>query len=373
MIYLDNSATSRYIPPTVMKAFENECKRKSNSGRSGHNDSIASALKIQKVREIICDFFKMKDGETIFTKNCTEALNLAIIGSYSGGHIVTTVTEHNSVLRPLTYLQKTKRADVSFARPDKNGGVGLERIKCALKQDTRLVIINACSNVTGTPNDYEEICKYCAENGIRTILDASQMAGHRRIEVDKIGCDMLCCSGHKGLYGLQGTGFLTFNERVKIAPLLFGGTGTESIKTEQPTIYPESLESGTLNSAGIIALGEAVKWVDERIEKLSDDNVRNTETLISELKKNSRFKIFSTPNQSGIVAFIVPGQDSETIADYLNECDIAVRGGLHCAPLMHKYLGTVNSGLVRVSFGHNNTRKDTEKLVTALNRFIKTH
>lgn len=373
MIYLDNSATSRYIPPVVMRAFESECKRKSNSGRSGHNDSITSALKIQKVREIICDFFKMKDGETVFTKNCTEALNLAIIGSYSGGHVVTTVTEHNSVLRPLSYLQKTRRAEISFARPDKNGGVSLERIKCALKQDTRTVIVNACSNVTGTPNDYEEICKYCAENGIRTILDVSQMAGHRQIEADKIGCDMICCSGHKGLYGLQGTGFLTFNERVKIEPIMFGGTGTESIKTEQPTVYPESLESGTLNSAGIIALGEAVKWVDSKLDRLAEENLRETATLITELKKNARFRIYSKPNESGIVAFIVTGHDSETIADYLNECDIAVRGGLHCAPLMHKYLGTLNSGLVRVSFGYNNTPKDIEKLINALNRFVKTH
>lgn len=371
MIYLDNSATQRYIPPVVMKAFIEECNRKSNSGRGGHNDSIASALKIQKVRERICDFFSIKDGETVFTKNCTEALNLAIIGSYSGGHIVTTVTEHNSVLRPLSYLEKTKKAVVSYARPEKKAGVTLERIKCALRNDTRLVIINACSNVTGTPNEYEEICKYCAENGIRTILDASQTAGHKRIEMDKIGCDMLCCSGHKGLYGLQGTGFLAFNERVKITPVLFGGTGTDSISTTQPTVYPESLEAGTLNGAGIVALGEAVNWIDSRLEKLSKENVIGSETLITELKKMKGIKVYSKPNESGIVAFIRTGTESEVIADYLNECDIAVRGGLHCAPLMHKYLGTLNTGLVRVSLGYNNTRKDIERFLRAMERFTR--
>lgn len=368
MIYLDNAATTRYLPPEVLKAFIEECNRKSNPGRGGHNDSINSALKIQKVREIVCNYFNNKDGETVFTKNCTEALNLAILGSYNGGHIVTTVTEHNSVLRPLSYLENTKNVAVSFARPDKSKRVTLDRIKGSIRIDTRLVIINAESNVTGTINDYEEICAYCAENGIRTIVDASQLAGHKRIDMRKIGCDMLCSSGHKGLYGLQGTGFLTFNGRVKIRPILFGGTGTDSMKTTQPEYYPEGLEAGTLNTAGIVALGRSIEWVDGKTEKIGNDNMKNTEYLIAELKRIPDIKIYSEANPSGIVAFMLKGTDSTKISDYLNDRGIAVRGGLHCAPLMHKYLGTISTGLVRVSLGYDNTKREIQKLITCIER-----
>lgn len=213
MIYLDNAATTRYVPDEVLTAFIKECNQKSNSGRSGHKDAVNSALKIQKVRELVSDFFGNSGGETIFTKNCTEALNIAILGFRPSGHIVTTVTEHNSVLRPLSFLEKQRQVSVSYARPEKSGKVTLERIRGVLTSATHLVIINACSNVNGSINDYEEICKYCAENGIRTLIDASQLAGHRKINMKSIGADMLACSGHKGLYGLQGTGFLTFNPK----------------------------------------------------------------------------------------------------------------------------------------------------------------
>lgn len=369
MIYLDNAATSRYVPKEVLKCYVNECKHKSNAGRGGHNDSIATALKIQHCRDIICNYFSLSDGETVFTKNCTEALNIAILGGYSGGHIVTTVTEHNSVLRPLNYLERTKKVEASYVRPDKSGRVTLDRIRCALKLETRLVIINACSNVTGAENDYEDICRYCAENGIRTIVDASQIAGHKRIDMGSLGCDILCSSGHKGLYGLQGTGFLVFNTRMRLRPIIFGGTGTESLSVVQPENYPEALESGTLNASAIIALGKAIEWVNPRTEITSESNLKYTEFIITELKRTKDVRVYSKPNVSGIVAFIIDGADSEKIADYLNYNGIAVRAGLHCAPLMHKYLGTLNSGLVRVSLGFDNTLGDIYAFLRAIERF----
>ena len=371
MIYLDNAATTRYVPDETLAAFIKECNLKSNSGRSGHKDAVNSALKIQKVREYVCDFFGNSGGETIFTKNCTEALNIAILGTQTKGHIVTTVTEHNSVLRPLSHLEKTSGVSVSFARPEKNGRVTLERIRGLITPQTYLVIINACSNVTGTINDYENICKYCAENGIRTLVDVAQLAGHKRINMKSIGADMLACSGHKGLYGLQGTGFLTFNPRIKISPILFGGTGTSSFHITQPTDYPEALEAGTLNGAGIVALGKSMEWVSKKMETLGIENEKNSKLLVEGLKKIHSLKIYSTPNESGIVSFIVKGRNSEELADFLNENNIAVRGGLHCAPLMHKFLGTAGTGLVRVSFGYNNTERDVLKVLKAVERFVK--
>lgn len=368
---MDNAATTRYVPDETLAAFIKECNQKSNSGRSGHKDAVNSALKIQKVREYICDFFGNSDGETIFTKNCTEALNIAILGTQTKGHIVTTVTEHNSVLRPLTHLEKTAGVSVSFARPEKNGRVTLERIRGLITPQTYLVIINACSNVTGMINDYENICKYCAENGIRTLVDVAQLAGHRRINMKSIGADMLASSGHKGLYGLQGTGFLTFNPRIKINPIMFGGTGTSSFHTTQPSEYPEALESGTLNGAGIVALGKSMEWVSKKMDTLGKENEKNAKLLVEGLKKIHSLKIYSVPNESGIVSFLVKGRNSEELADFLNENNIAVRGGLHCAPLMHKFLGTGGTGLVRVSFGYNNTERDVLKVLKAVERFVR--
>lgn len=371
MVYLDNAATTRFVPDEVLTTFIKECNQKSNPGRGGHKDAINSALKIQKVRENISEFFGNTGGETIFTKNCTEALNIAILGTYTKGHIVTTVTEHNSVLRPLSYLEKHGGVTVSFARPERSGKVTTERIKGLITPSTYLVIINACSNVNGNINDFENICKYCAENGIRTLVDASQIAGHRRINMASIGADMVACSGHKGLYGLQGTGFLTFNSRMKINPIMFGGTGTSSFYTTQPSEYPESLESGTLNSAGIVSLGKAVEWVNKKMETLAKENEKNSKLLLEGLKKIHSVKIYSSANESGIVSFIVKGKNSEELSDYLNENNIAVRGGLHCAPLMHKFLGTLSTGLVRVSFGYNNTERDVIKVLKAVERFEK--
>lgn len=369
MIYFDNAATSRYVPKEVLRCYISECKHKSNAGRGGHNDTVSAALKIQHCRETICKHFSLSDGETIFTKNCTEALNIAILGGYNGGHIVTTVTEHNSVLRPLNYLEKTKNVEVSYVRPSKCGRITLDRLRCALRSDTRFVVINACSNVTGIENDFEDICKYCAENGIRTIVDASQISGHKKICMNSIGCDILCSSGHKGLYGLQGCGFLVFNTRMHLRPIIFGGTGTQSISLCQPDGYPESLESGTLNSAGIIALDKAIQWIEPKIEFIANSNLRNTELIISQLKQMKKIHIYSKPNVSGIVSFIIDGVESEQIADYLNNNGIAVRAGLHCAPLMHRFLGTLNSGLVRLSLGFGNTIGEIYTFLRVLERF----
>ena len=370
MIYFDNAATSRYIPMAAMNAFVKECSEKSNPGRGGHSDSVRAAIEVYKAREVVNRFFN-NDGECVFTKNCTEALNLAILGIRRKGHVITTVTEHNSVLRPLTYLKECGKIDVSFAKTDAFGAVSLENVKRLLREDTYMIVLNCCSNVSGICNDYENIFSYFAEKGIITVADGAQIAGHKRFDMKACGCDVFASSGHKGLHGLQGTGFLLFNRALKINPLMFGGTGTDSIMINQPTGYPESLESGTLNTAGVRALAAAVKWTDENFESLAAENKRLTTALCDGLKSIKGVRVVSSPDSIGIVSFIPDGLDSESVADHLNEAGIAVRGGLHCAPLMHKRLDTLKSGLVRVSVGRGNTLKEVRTFLSVLEKYLR--
>jgi len=371
MIYLDNAATSRYMPIEVLNAYVGECAKKSNPGRGGHSDSIDSGLKVFHARERLNAFFNNINGECVFTKNCTEALNLAILGTAKKGRVVTTVTEHNSVLRPLSYLTRKKQIEVSYARPDDSGAVTWDSVKPLLTDDTYLVIVNCCSNVTGKENDYQGIFEECSNRGILTLADGAQIAGHKRFDMQKTNCDMFATSGHKGLLGMQGTGALLFSKKIKINPIIYGGTGTDSIMTFQPCSYPESLEAGTLNTAGICALQKAVEWCDKNLERVAYKNKSLSQTVIDGLSELNRVKIYSSANTSGIVSFIIKGIDSESIADHLNENRVAVRAGLHCAPLMHKHLGTLSSGLVRVSVGYDNDYKQVNYFLKVMQKYIE--
>ncbi|MBQ7653239.1 MAG: aminotransferase class V-fold PLP-dependent enzyme [Clostridia bacterium] len=366
MIYFDNAATSRYMPYEVMNAYVKECSRKSNAGRGGHSESVRAGLIVYKARERINRFFGNEKGECIFTKNCTEALNLALLGIKLRGHILTTATEHNSVLRPLSAL-KERGVEVSYVTPDREGRVTLERIKPYIRSDTYMIALNARSNVTGEKSEYERIFAYATEKGIITLLDGAQEAGHGRINMNHSNVDLLALAGHKGLYGVQGIGCLLFRRGLKISPILYGGTGSLSVEIVQPEDYPEGLEAGTQNVAGIAALKAAVDWTDERLEEIAENNLRLTASLIDGLRSIDGLRIYSSSNAAGIVSFIKEGFDSERIADHLNEYGVAVRGGLHCAPLIHRHLGTLSTGLVRVSFGYGNTLKEVKYTLNTLN------
>jgi selenocysteine lyase/cysteine desulfurase len=234
---------------------------------------------------------------------------------------------------------------------------------------TYLVICSGASNVTGKTLPIKKVGEVCKEKGVLFMVDGAQLGGHKPIDMKDLHIDMLCLAGHKGLYGIMGSGVLLLADTVNLTPLTFGGTGTESFNLNQPTCYPERLESGTLNLPAIASLLEGVKYVKENVKTIGRTLYSYTQALIENIKDNEKIKLYSSPNEIGIVAFSVMGVPSNEVADTLNsEYDIAVRGGLHCAPLMHKALKTDKEGLVRVSLAVQNSTRELAFLVRALNK-----
>ena len=372
MIYFDNAATGGFKPSSVTDAFYETGKfLLANPGRSGHRLSVAGANIILNCRLAIKKMFDADCPEhVIFTKNCTEALNTAIFGILKkGDHVITTVFEHNSVLRPLYFLKNSGVISLTVLQPE-NSNCFLNGVKKAVKKNTRMVIMTAVSNVTGAKTDFEEVGNFTHLKNLIFLLDGAQGAGHIEISMKKHNINVLCLAGHKGLYGIMGSGVLVFDENIDVRPLIFGGTGTETFNKNQPDTYPERLESGTLSLPVISALYEGVRFAEKHLRTYSDHLLSMTEQLILYLSVEKDIHLYSLPNRSGIVSFSV-GNDSSQIADALNEqFDIAVRGGYHCAPLMHDYLGTNNGGLVRVSLAPENTYKELNEFYSAIKRII---
>ncbi len=365
MVYIDNAATSRGKPISAAIAQAKATVFSANAGRAGHKAGLKTALEIEKTREIIRkNFF---DGNVIFTKNCTEALNLAILGSDLKGRVITTVFDHNSVLRTLKRLEIDGKIKLVIISPDENGFV--EPLKRALTKDTSMVAITARSNVNGIATDIEKLAAVVKRySSAKFLMDAAQSAGHDVFDYENV--DMLASSGHKGLLGPQGTGFLLCKYDEKIKPLITGGTGTSGNKLEIPTEIPEGLEAGTLNAAGIIALGKGTEYAFERRERINARVKRLCKVLKDGISGIENVTVY--PSDGGIVLCNVDGLDSEETAGELSEkYGICVRGGIHCAPLMHGYLGTEKRGAVRFSFGNNNTIADALKAVRAMKKIAR--
>lgn len=370
MIYFDNAATGGKKPDSVISAVNASLRQCANPGRSGHKLSLGCARVVQNARNALSDFFDGYGYErVVFTKNCTEALNIAIFSALSeGGHAVTTCMEHNSVLRPLEHLKKTGKATYSVAPLSADGNVSPESIAALIQEDTRTVIVTSASNVTGSMPDLFKI-RQVIPSHILLICDGAQGCGHFPISMKKAGIDALCVAGHKGMHAIQGAGALLFSERFNPSPLLFGGTGSESFNLSMPDFYPDKLESGTLNFPAVSSLFEGALYAKVKAETDREYLFALTELLIEGLRANPRVKVYSAPNPCGIVAFAHEKLQSEEVAYALSEnFFIAVRGGLHCAPLMHKALGTDENGLVRASLSAFNTREEAFALVKAMRR-----
>lgn len=362
MIYLDNAATVRYVPTEVMRAFVEATNRKANAGRGAHRDSVWLGLQIYRVREQIKALVDNPQAEVVFTKNCTEALNLAINTVAAGAHVVTSVTEHNSVLRPLHEMMRKGRITLDIVSPSaKDRGVGREDVARALRPNTRLVVLNHVSNVTGVANDVAAVGELCAAKGIRYLVDGAQSVGHFALSMRRIGCDMLAVPAHKGLHGLQGVGFLAFDKSVRVRPILYGGTGTDSINVYQPLAYPEGLEAGTLDGAGICALGAGIRWTEAHLKRIQAREEAYTRQLAEGLRGIDGLTVWL--GQSGIVSVYRKGLSSSALADKLSEAGIAARAGLHCAPLMHRFLGTTQEGVLRLSAGYVNRLYEVPRVV----------
>ena len=375
MIYLDNSASTITKPKEVIKAVEESLLHFSaNPGRSGHQASIKTALMVEEVREQISAHFNNGSSEkVIFTHNCTHALNLAILGSAKkGGHVICTENEHNSVLRPLEHLRAEGTITYSIAFQSDKRGIVLNDIAPLVQDNTYLIVCNHISNVNGDKAEIEEIGKFCKEHNIIFLVDCAQSAGHEKIDMQKMNIDMLAFAGHKGFYAPQSVGSLVINGDIHLSPILFGGTGTNSLELFQPELYPERLESGTISTPLILGLGAGIKFVEENFEEIKAKLDDLTTFLNYELRKLG-VDVYTEPeNANGVIAFNIPNLSSSDVATLLDEhFGLCVRGGLHCAPFKHKALGTIEQGAVRVSLSYFNTVTHAQKLLSAVKYILR--
>ncbi len=364
MIYFDNAATSYPKPPNVTNAV---CKCISeyggNPGRSGHKMSLKAAKVVYQMRENAANFFALNDSEqVILTKNCTEALNIAIFGIMkNGGNAIVSHFEHNSVMRPLEYLKKRKIADYKIAKVSfENPNIVIHEFERLIDPETKMIICTHASNVTGKVAPIAEIAEICHRRGLIFCLDASQTAGIIKINMEKDGIDILCCPGHKSLFGPTGTGLLLFRKNVNISPIMFGGTGSTSGNLDMPDFFPDMLESGTVNVIGAAGLSAGISFIN----RVGLDQIYMHEMLLSKrfynrLAEMPHILLYSSiPTENKAVAtvsFNVKGKASTDVADLLDEYGIAVRSGLHCAPFAHSFIGTRDIGTVRASFSFFNT------------------
>ena len=376
MIYLDNAATTYHKPEEVIESVVYGLRNMGNNGRGVNEIAISTARIIYDTREKLSDFFNIGNSQRIsFTSNATEALNIAIKGTFTGNdHVITTEAEHNSVLRPL-YELKEKGLEITFLKKEEVFKFDGEKIKKYLCENTKAIICTHASNLTGDILDIRNIGRFCNENGILFILDVSQSAGIIPIDVKKQGIDILCFTGHKALMGPQGTGGIYVREGLEVAPLKTGGSGMETYNEKHPGNMPERLEAGTLNGHGIIGLRAGIGYIDrigiENIHRRETDlmwkfyegvkNIKNITVYGNFLENGKRLE--RTP----IVTLNIGDVDSGELCDILNsEYGIVTRAGGHCAPLMHKSLGTEEQGAVRFSFSYFNTEDEVDFAIKVL-------
>lgn len=378
MIYLDNAATSWPKPPQVVQAMADFLRRGcANPGRSAHAMARQADETVLHTRELLAKLFKIPDPMRIaFTPNTTYGLNMAIHGVVRQGfRVVSTMMEHNSVLRPLITLKEAGIIQLELIQPEKYGRISIQNIKKAVGESTDFFCMTLSSNVTGAVMPVAEAGKHCRANGVIFMVDAAQGAGVLPLDCESMCIDLLAFPGHKGLLGPQGTGGLYIREGINIKPLVQGGTGSFSDRLVQPEIFPDALESGTLNVPGIVGLGKGVQFVlDTGISNIQAKKQQYLKILFQGLEKEQRIKIYSPPpeNNSGILALDIEGMDSSE-AGYLldKKFGICARSGLHCSPLAHRSMDTMDKGLLRLSPGFFNEEVDMDLTVKALQEIAK--
>ena len=379
MIYLDNAATTYYKPEEVISAVCNAMRTMGNSGRGVNGISLNTSRKIYETREKLCNFFNGESPKQIvFTANATDSLNIAINGLLTeNDHVITTQAEHNSVLRPL-YLLEEKGMIITFLNPDETEKPNISDMKKYILPNTKAFICTHGSNLTGNISDIEKIGEFCKNNNLIFIVDASQTAGAIPVDIRKNNIDILCFTGHKGLMGPQGTGGLYVRKGINLRQTKVGGSGIHTYDRKHPDFMPERLEAGTLNGHGIAGLNSEIDFIN----KTGIENIHKKETdlmwrFYDNIKNIKNIKIYGTFFNSKneridrlpIVSINIGDIDSAEICDILNiEHNIITRAGGHCAPLMHKALGTQEQGAVRFSFSYFNSEKDIENAVNALKK-----
>ena len=378
MIYLDNAATTFPKPESVydsmMDCMKNYC---ANPGRAGHKLAMKAAREIYNTRENIAKLFNIDNPMNIvFTNNATDSLNLAIKGVVStGDHIITTSMEHNSVIRPIKALEKLG-IENTIVECDKEGFLDINNLEKAIKPNTRLIVTTHASNVCGTLIDIKAVSEVAKSNNILYLVDASQTAGVYNIDLKEIEADMVAAPGHKGLLGPQGTGILYIREGLNLDILKEGGTGSKSEDLFQPELLPDKYESGTHNTPGIVGLNEGIKFIfNEGIDKIKQHEEELCKYMLERLEEVPNIKIYGPKDASkraSVITINIGNMDSGEITFLLDsEYNIATRSGIHCAPLAHKTLGTLEQGAVRFSLGYFNTKEDIDKAIEALKEISK--
>ncbi len=377
MIYFDNAATSHPKPQAAIDEMLRALTiYNANPGRSGHDAAIEAARCVYDCRENIARLIGAETSDCVsFAFNCTDALNLAIKGILkTGDHVVSTMLEHNSVLRPLAGLASRKQISLTLLSPNPDGQIDPEDILRALQPNTALIAVTHASNVTGAIQPVAAIGNIAKERGIPYLIDGAQALGGLPVNMQKLGCTFYAFPGHKGLLGPQGTGGLYIRRGFSLNPFREGGTGTESDSMMQPGDPPERYESGTLNLPGIAGLRRSTEYAERNLSSIMMHE-RELTTCLYEGMKAMPGAIVYTPEEesarAAIVSFNIGDMSSSELADALARRKIAVRGGLHCAPGTHSFLGTLRRGAVRASIGHANTHEEVEALLRTVYEISK--
>ncbi|MBX9654572.1 aminotransferase class V-fold PLP-dependent enzyme [bacterium] len=374
MVYLDNAATTFPKPASVAIALDDVWRQGiGNPGRAGHRWARQGEQILADARHLLNQLFHGQDYERfILTLNGTDALNIAIKGIIEpGDHVITGTLEHNSVLRPLEGLRQTKQIEIHYLNADDRGYYRVEDLRRAIRPNTKLVALTHASNVLGTVQPIQELGEICRANNVLYLVDAAQTAGCWPIDIEQMKIDLLAAPGHKALFGPTGTGFLYVGPRAKVRPWREGGTGSHSEEREQPAELPDRLEAGTANVHGIAGLVAGLRHIRETtVTSIQSHERQWAKELHDQLATVPGLEVLSRGQENARVAiatFNVEGYTSQEIVSILDSAfDVAVRGGLHCAPLVHRHLGTTPEGTVRVSGSALTSSEDIRQLIDAL-------
>ena len=375
MIYLDNAATTFPKPPEVVRAMADALEHYgANPGRGGHQLALQAGRTVEKCREAAAALLGARPERVIFTRNCTESLNLAITGTlHQGDEVICSHGEHNAVMRPLERYVSRGEITVKLLRPDEQGLLSPEVLRRAITGLTGLVVICHASNVTGVIQPVRELGAVCHEKAVPFLVDAAQTAGVLDVTLDSLNADMIALPGHKGLLGPHGTGLLALREGMNPEPLILGGTGSASESVRQPELLPDRYESGTLNLPGIAGLLEGINYIRHRREDIHRRESMLNDRLRRQLTGIRGLRLLGDEHlpRVAITSVVPEGGDSAALSDALDATGVAVRGGLHCAPAMHSYLGTLKSGAVRFSPGPFTTERDIDDAAALVARLMR--
>ena len=377
MIYLDSSATSFLKPPQVAEAVFRSFNTIGNAGRGAHAPTLNASRLIYDTREKLAALFGTPDPSRIaFTCNATEALNIAIHGAINPGeHVITTACEHNSVLRPL-YLKEKEGTELTIIPADKKGRIRYDLLESSVKSNTSAIVLTHASNLSGNVTDLAFVSNFAKKHGLLLIVDASQTAGSLPINVVKIGIDILCFTGHKGLFGPQGTGGLYVREGLTLSPLKSGGSGIHSFDRQHPTDMPTALEAGTLNGHGIAGLNAGLDYIlSTGVKNIHAKEISLARRFVNGISDISDLKLYGdidAPLRTPIISLNIGNMSSASVSDILwEDYEICVRAGAHCAPLMHKTFGTEKQGAVRFSFSCFNTEAEIDTAIQAMHEIAE--